>query len=118
MVALGISPLKVQEFYSVKSSIYNDDKKLRKERRDINRLADKAHTMIKSGDPQQYEEGFKLLEALKLRIDLSGASEITKMSLRKSLVTPLQDELPQLILKLRKNDKTAMAERLAATLGN
>lgn len=114
----GITPLKVQEFYSVKSSIYNDDKKLRKERRDINRLADKAHTMIKSGDPQQYEEGFKLLEALKLRIDLSGASEINKMSLRKSLVTPLQDELPQLILKLRKNDKTAMAERLAATLGN
>jgi DNA-binding phage protein len=118
MVALGFTPLKVQEFYSVKSSIYNDDKKLRKERRDINRLADKAHTMIKSGDPQQYEEGFKLLEALKLRIDLSGASEINKMSLRKSLVTPLQDELPQLILKLRKNDKTAMAERLAATLGN
>ena len=119
MIALtGIKPLKVQEFYSVKTNIYNDDRKLRKERRDINRLADKAHTMIKSGDPQQYEEGFKLLEALKLRIDLSGASEINKMSLRKSLVTPLQDELPQLILKLRKNDKTAMAERLAATLGN
>jgi len=118
MVALGFTPLKVQEFYSVKSSIYNDDKKLRKERRDINRLADKAHTMIKSGDPQQYEEGFKLLEALKLRIDLSGASEITKMGLRKALITPLEDELPQLILKLRKNDRTAMAERLASTLGN
>ena len=118
MVALGISPLKVQEFYSVKSKIYNDDKSLRKERRDINRLADKAHAMIKSGDPQQYEEGFKLLEALKLRIDLSGASEITKMGLRKALITPLEDELPQLILKLRKNDRTAMAERLASTLGN
>lgn len=118
MVALGISPLKVQEFYSVKSKIYNDEKSLRKERRDINRLADKAHAMIKSGDPQQYEEGFKLLEALKLRIDLSGASEITKMGLRKALITPLEDELPQLILKLRKNDRTAMAERLASTLGN
>ena len=118
MVALGISPLKVQEFYAVKSKIYNDEKSLAGERRDIKRLASKAHAMIRSGNPEEYEEGFKLLEALKLRIDLSGASEINKMGLRKTLITPLEDELPQLILKLRKNDRSAMAERLASTLGN
>lgn len=118
MVGLGISPLKVQEFYATKSVIYNDDKKIRKETRAINRIADRAHTMIKSGDPEQYEQGFKLLEALKMRIDLSGASEITKQKLRRSLITPLEDELPQLIIKLHKNDRAAMAERLASTLGN
>jgi hypothetical protein len=74
--------------------------------------------MIQTGDPAKIEEGFNLLYALKMRIDLSGASEATKMSMRKALVTPLENELPRLILKLRKNGRAAMAERLASTLGN
>ena len=115
---LGFGPLKVQEFYATKSVIYNDDKKIRTERKSINRTADKAHTMIQTGDPAKIEEGFNLLYALKMRIDLSGASEATKMSMRKALVTPLESELPRLILKLRKNGRAAMAERLASTLGN
>lgn len=118
MVGAGISPLKVQEFYATKSVIYNDEKKLRREMRDIRRLADKAHTMIKSGDPQQYEEGFEILRGLNLRITNSGAPYALQQSMYRSLVKPIDDELPQLILKLSKYDRAKMAERLASTLGN
>lgn len=116
ITALGFSPLKVQEYYAAKPILFNAERKIRKERRTINRLADKAHDLIRTGDLSKVEEGTDILKGLALRIELLGISEKDKMSLRKAVITPMKDELPQLLLKLHDKVSPAMADRLKSTL--
>ena len=110
--AMGVSPLKLQNYYAAQTAVYRNDKELREFRTEINTLAERLLLRDRTTD-----EGMKIatdqLNALVLKVQTSPFSIEQKESLMRSIATRGDLANLKLIKSLLKAGHTHWAKIMA-----
>jgi len=110
--AMGVSPLKLQNYYAAQTAVYRNDKELREFRGEINTLAERLMLRDRSTD-----EGMKIateqLNALVIKVQTSPFSIEQKESLMRSIATRAELANLKLIKSLIKAGYTNWAKIIA-----
>lgn len=105
IVALtGFTPLEVVENYSRLNSIYNDDKKLAKFRKEVNLDAERIFTLME-GDAKDTDKAIQLMKELHERIALSGFSPKDTAALRRAATQKLETNWQRIQNKLLSQER-------------
>ena len=100
----GFTPLAVTEFYSTRNKMFNDRKSFGVLRREINRDTELMFRLLQGSDKDR-ERAFQLVEEMHSKIALSGFSERDMVSLRRSVTTQMESEMPKMIDWALRTDK-------------
>ena len=101
----GFTPIQVTEFYSLKGQIYTDKEKLSSYRKQINRDAEVAFSMIDGGSNDDIDRGIKMLKELHAKIATSGFSYKDQVSLRRAATSRMESEWPRISKYLISQDR-------------
>jgi len=116
--ALGITPLRVVDLYGAMGDVYNTDKYINKVRKEVSNRADEASRLFETGDEDAIARGTRIIEETIDMINVLGASEEDRESLRQSLVKPSLEKYQRILLRLYQMERSAQAGALqAATEG-
>ena len=107
LALFGVASLKQTEWYTTRTQVFADERKLATFRREINNRAETAYRYIQDGDEQSVRRGLELLAEVNAQITFSGFSPEQMMSLRRSVATQDEDQFTRLMQTMLRYDREA-----------
>jgi hypothetical protein len=115
-VVLGITPLRVTEYWGAFGDVYRTDKYLSQVRKETGKRADEASLLYDIGTEDSIARGNRLIEETIDLINVLGASEFDREALRKSLARGIGDKYIKVVNRLYQKQRFATAGQLMALI--
>ena len=107
LALFGVATLKQTEWYTTRTQVFADERKLAAFRREMNNRAETAYRYIQAGDERSVRRGLELLAEVNAQITFSGFSPEQMMSLRRSVATQDEDQFTRLMQTMLRYDREA-----------